>query len=236
MIKLEQATIAYDKQKPIFKDLTLELESGKIIGLIAPSGAGKTTLINAIIGMKKIKSGLILIDNNNVRRGKHFNRIGLMPQDYGLYDELSGYDNYQFFSKLKQQKVSKQEAKEIFKELGLEKDLDKKVSDYSGGMKRKLSLLIASINDPDYLFLDEPTVGIDPLYKEQIWDKFRSYCQQGKFVLVTTHVMDEARQCDQIIVLNHGQILINDTYQNIITKLGVDNLEDAVIKLIKEGR
>ncbi len=236
MIKIEDATIAYNKEKPIFNKLNLELKKGKIIGLIAPSGSGNTTLLNAIVGLKQLETGNVYIDEIDVKLNKHIYKCGFMPQEYGLYSELTGLQNFNFFRKLLKVKMNKQQINDYFNDFGLIDGMDRLVSDFSGGMKRKLSLMITLLPNPEYLFLDEPTVGIDPIYKELIWDKFRQMADDNKLLLVTTHIMDEAKKCDQLIILDHGEILIDGTYEEILEQVKTDDLETAVIKLIKENK
>lgn len=234
MIKIKDVDIAYGKTK-IFTNLDLDFKTHKITGIIAPSGSGKTTLINAITGLKAVDKGLIYLDNINIKDTDILQNISIMPQEAGLYLNLTGKQNFNFFAKLKGLKYKDIEIERQFIEFGLDNALNRKVSAYSGGMKRKLSLMITLIGDASFLFLDEPTVGIDPIYKELIWQKLQELKGNNKTIIVTTHIMDEARKCDEIIILDHGEILIQDTYDNILNHTNCTDLEQAVIKLIRSN-
>ncbi len=232
MIKIEKLNVKYG-EKVIFDDLNLNIQSNKITGIIAPSGSGKTTLISCITGLKKADSGDVTIDDKTIKSRDIYNDVSMMPQENGLYLSLSAKNNLKYFASLKKIKLTNEEIEKMFKDIGLDKEIDMLVDKYSGGMKRKLSLIITLLGSQSYLFLDEPTVGIDPIYKRLIWEKFKQLRDSKKTLIITTHVMDEAKHCDEIIILDHGKILIQDTLANILKKTEEENLEDSVIKLIK---
>ncbi len=230
MIKIKDLNISFGKQV-ILEDINLDIEPAKITGIIAPSGAGKTTLFNAIMGLQKVSSGEILYDNQLLDDKKMYRKIAYMPQEGGIYEDLTGKENVKFFAKLEKVKISSDEIIQLFKEFDLSDALNKKVNNYSGGMKKKLGLMITLLGDSQYYFLDEPTVGIDPVQKEEFWKKLESLKATGKTIIVTTHVMDEASRCDQLVFLRNHKIIANETQKNILKMVDANNLNEAFIKL-----
>lgn len=186
-----------------------ELHSGEIIGLIGPSGAGKSTMIKTMLGMEKADSGIALVLENTMPNRHILGDIGYMAQSDALYDALSGQENLQFFGKLKglSKKDLSSEIAHVAQVVDLTDHLNKAVSGYSGGMKRRLSLAIALLGNPQLLILDEPTVGIDPSLRKKIWKELMALRDNGVGILVTTHVMDEAELTDKVELLLGGKSL-----------------------------
>ncbi len=232
MIEIKNVKIKINK-KIIFDNLNLEIEAGKITGIIAPSGTGKTTLFNAMMGLQELDSGRIFYDQNELKRQKMYREIAYMPQEGGVYGDLTGKENIKFFAKLANVKLSNQEIIQLFKDFSLADAINKKVNQYSGGMKKKLSLMISLIGESKYFFLDEPTVGIDPVQKEEFWQKLTKLRNEGKTIIVTTHVMDEASRCDSLIFIRNGQIIANDKQEEILKQVNAKDLNEAFIKLAK---
>jgi len=208
IVKVSNVVKKYSKVT-ILRDISLTVNEGEIIGLIGPSGSGKTTLVKSIMGMEKIDNGEVKVLGENIPNLKVLNSIGYMAQSDALYEELTGKENLEFFGKLF--KLSKRQIKErveyTSKLVNLENDLSKRVSNYSGGMKRRLSLAISLIQDPKLLILDEPTVGIDPKLRFSIWKELKELKDQGKTIIVTTHVIDEAEKCDKLALIREGAII-----------------------------
>ncbi len=232
MIEIKNVKIKINK-KIIFDNLNLEIEAGKITGIIAPSGTGKTTLFNAMMGLQELDSGRIFYDQNELKRQKMYREIAYMPQEGGVYGDLTGKENIKFFAKLANVKLSNQEIIQLFKDFSLADAINKKVNQYSGGMKKKLSLMISLVGESKYFFLDEPTVGIDPVQKEEFWQKLTKLRNEGKTIIVTTHVMDEASRCDSLIFIRNGQIIANDKQEEILKQVNAKDLNEAFIKLAK---
>ncbi len=232
MIEFKNVGIKVNK-KELFHNLNLEIKPGKITGIIAPSGTGKTTLFNAMMGLQNIDKGQIYFAGEELKKQKMYQDIAYMPQEGGVYGDLTGKENVKFFAKLAKVKLKNQEIKQLFNEFSLEDAIDKKVNQYSGGMKKKLGLMISLIGESKYFFLDEPTVGIDPVQKEEFWQKLMKLRNTGKTIIVTTHVMDEASRCDCLIFIRNGQIIANDNQDNILKQVGAKDLNEAFIKLAK---
>lgn len=182
------------KKHKVLHNINLDIFKGEIFGLLGPSGAGKTTLVKQLTGLETPTSGENYMFNEKLPSLKLISRIGYMAQSDALYEELTAKENLQFFAEIYGLKRKKQvnRIQEVMELVQLSNDLNKLVSNYSGGMKRRLSLAIALLHEPDILILDEPTVGIDPVLRKSVWEAFYELKKGGTTVIVTTHVMDEA--------------------------------------------
>ncbi|KGR79278.1 ABC transporter ATP-binding protein [Ureibacillus manganicus] len=233
VINLQNVSKSF-KRKHVIKPTTLKIEEKKIFGLLGPSGCGKTTLIKLIVGMLKADLGEITVLDRQVPNASLLREIGYMAQSDALYTALTGEQNLEFFAKLFG--FSKSERKERIQYAStivqLTKDLNVPVSSYSGGMKRRLSLAIALIQDPKILILDEPTVGIDPLLKKSIWTELeRLKDEEGKTIVITTHVMDEAEKCDHLAMMRDGEIIATGKPLEIKAHYQVQNFDDVFLKI-----
>ena len=231
-IEIKNVFKQYKKQK-VLKDISLNIKEGEIFGLLGSSGAGKTTLIRLIMGMEKTDGGEIFINGNKVPHLKTIETIGYTAQADALYTDLSAEENMKFYCRL--YKVPKKEIKDrIEKCLGvvnLNKDAKKIVSNYSGGMKRRLSLAISLIHNPKVLVLDEPTVGMDPLLRKQIWEELYRLKKSGVTIVITTHVMDEAQYCDTLALLRNGRCISIGKLDDLIKENECNTLEEVFLKL-----
>ena len=200
-------------QQLVLNHVGFELQSGEIIGLIGPSGAGKSTMIKTMLGMEKADSGMALVLDHSMPDRHILGDIGYMAQSDALYEALSGQENLEFFGQLKglSKKALNDEIAYVAQVVDLTEHLNKAVSGYSGGMKRRLSLAIALLGNPQLLILDEPTVGIDPSLRKKIWKELITLRDKGVGILVTTHVMDEAELTDKVGLLLGGKIIAFDT-------------------------
>ncbi|CQR48314.1 putative ABC transporter ATP-binding protein YbhF [Paraliobacillus sp. PM-2] len=232
IIHLDQVNQAYGKEV-VLKDIQLEINKGEIYGLLGPSGSGKTTLVKTIIGAITPKSGLIEVEGVKMPNLNKLNDIGYMAQADALYDELTANENLAFFAKLYRMQGSyrKRRITEVLKQVDLLADKEKRVEHFSGGMKRRLSLAIALLHEPKLLILDEPTVGIDPVLRNQIWDSFYQLKEAGVTVIITTHVMDEAEKCDRLGLLRNGHILASDTPISLKQRTNTATIEEAFLQL-----
>ncbi|MDD4394374.1 MAG: ABC transporter ATP-binding protein [Bacteroidales bacterium] len=231
MIDIEHLSKSFEKQS-VLKEITFHIPKGETICLLGPSGSGKTTLIRLILGAIRADSGQIRIDRTTVPNLSLLSRIGFMPQSDSLYDNLSAMDNLAFFAGLYHldKKTFKQRAETAFEMVGLTADKHKLVSKFSGGMKKRLSLAIATFNDPELLLLDEPTVGIDPVLRRSVWQQFNAWRNAGKTLLISTHVMDEVNECDKAALINGGGLIAYDSVSNLLKQTETGHIEELFIK------
>ncbi|MDP4084178.1 MAG: ABC transporter ATP-binding protein [Bacillota bacterium] len=230
-IVVNQVSKSFGK-KEVLKKISLTVEPGQIYGLIGPSGSGKTTLVKIIVGMDQASEGTVQVLDTTVPNLSLLQNIGYMAQADALYTDLTGKENLAFFASLF--KLSKNEQKKRIAYaadlVNLTPDLKKRVEAYSGGMKRRLSLAVALIQDPQVLILDEPTVGIDPELRLSIWQELYRLKDEGKTILVTTHVMDEAEKCDRLAMVRDGVILTSGTPAELKEQFGITSLEEVFLK------
>ena len=230
-VQVSALTQGYGKQI-VLKDINLTLNHGQILALIGPSGAGKTTLVSTIMGMLRPRTGQVSVLGQAVPNRPLLAKIGFMAQTDALYESLTGAENLTFFAKMQgvpHAQITKQMAYAA-NVVNLQPALKQPVKDYSGGMKRRLSLAIALISQPQLLILDEPTVGIDPELRQQIWTELNKIKDTGKSMLVTTHVMDEAERCDYLMLIRHGIALAEGTPAALKQQYAVDTIEQVFLK------
>jgi ABC-type multidrug transport system, ATPase component len=230
-IEIKEVSKAFKKQQ-VLKDINLSIKENEIFGLIGPSGAGKTTLIRMILGAINADKGSIQVADYMVPNLKALDMIGYMPQNDALYTDISGYDNLMFFGGMyhMDKKELENRALEVLKLVELENDSKKKVINYSGGMKKRLSLAVALLHSPKLLILDEPTVGIDPILRKKIWDEFYHLKEQGITILVTTHVMDEAIKCDRLGLIYNGGLIDCDTVEALLGRTKNNTIEELFLE------
>ena len=200
------------------KGVNLAVDSGQIYGLLGPNGAGKTTLIRLLIGASKPTSGNISVLSLNPEKQKRALRqkIGYMPQSPALYEDLSPTDNIRFFGRAHQTGRLSKRVDEVLEFVGLSQRAHDPVYKFSGGMKQRVSLACALVHQPQMLFLDEPTSGIDPKLREAFWEHFRELTAKGVTIIVSTHQMDEALYCDKLAILHEGILLADDTPRKLL--------------------
>jgi ABC-2 type transport system ATP-binding protein len=216
--------------------LSLEIEKGELFGLLGPNGAGKTTLITVLCGLVEPTSGSARVANHDVRRepAKVKELIGVCPQDATAYPFLSGRENVELFGKL--EAVPKAKLKKntdaLLQKMSLTDDADRRLGKYSGGMKRRINLIIALVHDPEIAFLDEPTVAMDPQSRHAVWDFIKELGRKGKTIILTTHYMEEAQElCDRVGIIDHGKLMALGTPAQLMYKFQAKNLEEVFIEL-----
>ena len=224
---------SYTKEKFI-SDLNIDIPKSSSVGLIGPSGSGKTTIIKLILGLLSPQEGSIKISNQNYSHTD----LGYMPQQYALYEELSVRENLEIFSNLnnisKKSEV-KNRSNDLLNLIELSDKAKELVHNLSGGMKQRLSMAIAMINNPQILLLDEPTVGIDPVLRESFWKHFKKLNKNEITILITSHVMDDAMKCDKVIFFIEGTIVAYDTPTNLVKYTKTNNLGEAFVHIVNKG-
>jgi len=215
--------------------LNLKVKKGEIYGLLGPNGAGKTTLIKVLCGLLTLSSGEAKVLGKNINHKNIASDIGYMPQETALYIGLTVHQNMQFYGKLfgMDDKLIEDRVSQLLDFVDLNNWRNELVQNLSGGMKHRASLACTLMHEPKLLFLDEPTVGVDPELRISFWDYFNNLKNDGTTILITTHYMDEARRCDRVGFMNHGELIAEGKPQEILEKAGTDSLEDAFLKFSK---
>lgn len=217
--------------KEILHKISLEIPQGSIYGLLGPSGCGKSTSVKIMAGILEPTVGEAFVLGEKMPSLSMMNNIGYMAQSDALYSSLSAVENIKFFASLYgiTAKQANQRIEEVMQLVNLTDHLYKPVSAFSGGMKRRLSLAMSLIHLPNVLILDEPTVGIDPLLRKNIWTELKNLAVKGITIIVTTHVMDEAEKCDILAMMREGKIIAQGTPNELIAQSGATTIEEAFI-------
>jgi len=232
VLKTENLTKKFNQVTAIDR-INLEIEKGKIVGLIGPDGAGKTTLLRLLCGLFKPDDGSIIVDGIDVVKNPQQvrERIGYMPQHFSLYGDLTVSENLKFFAELYQvpDKKYKERKKELLNFSKLSSFQDRLARNLSGGMQKKLALACNLFHFPAILLLDEPTTGIDPVSRRELWQLLYQLNSQGATLLLTTPYMDEAQKCHQVGFIYEGRILTYESPQRLI-----EEMQDEIIEVIAE--
>ena len=235
-VSIRNVSKKFGKQQVLF-NINLDIKKGEIFGLLGPSGAGKTTLVKELAGLDTPTTGENMVLGTKMPNLNVINRIGYMAQSDALYEDLSAKENLQFYASLfglkGKEKNNRMQA--VMELVDLQDHTQKLVAGYSGGMKRRLSLAIALLHEPELLILDEPTVGIDPVLRKKIWDAFENLNKHGTTIIVTTHVMGEAEKCHRLGLIRSGELIAEGTPQQLKENTNTDSIEDAFLVYGGEG-
>ncbi len=234
-IVIEKLTKKFE-DKVAVDDLNLQVARGELFGLLGPNGAGKTTTISILCGLIKPTSGKATVHDYDIQKDtlKVKELIGVCIQETAIYPYLSGKENLELFGNLygMNKKTIRERSTMLLAKMGLQDDAKRVTSKYSGGMKRRLSLALALIHDPEIAFLDEPTVALDPQSRHAVWDFIKEQKTRGKTIILTTHYMEEAEElCDRVGIIDQGKLIALGTPKELITKNNVKNLEEVFIQL-----
>lgn len=219
--------------------VSFEIQAGEILGLLGPNGAGKTTTINALCTYAEPTSGEVIVSGHNVAVEPEAVKrvIGVVPQDIALYPDLNAVENLRFFGRMYDVPKARLERRitELLELVGLTEHARKRVEHYSGGMKRRLNLVVGLLSEPLFLMLDEPTVGVDPQSRNAIFENIQALNRRGLTILYTTHYMEEAELlCDRVAIMDEGRIIALDTPQNLINTLGAGLIHVGVKEMDEE--
>ena len=216
--------------------ISFSINKGEIFGLLGPNGAGKTTTINILCGLLKPTEGTAKVGGYDVIKNLNEVKelISLCPQEAALFPFLTGRENIEYFGNMhlmSKEKINER-AEELLKLLGLLKASKRRTKGYSGGMKRQLNLIVALINEPNILFLDEPTVGMDPRVRRKTWEFISSIKNQNRSIILTTHYIEEAEAlCDRVAIIDYGKLVALDSPKKLMEEHESKNLEEVFLKV-----
>lgn len=213
----------------VLPHIDLDVPRGQIVGLLGPSGGGKTTLMRAIVGAQIIAGGSVEVLGIEAGSPALRPRIGYVTQAASIYLDLTARENLAYFGKAVG--ASADDVAQTLRDIGLADAADRPVSTLSGGQESRVSLGAALVGDPELLVLDEPTVGLDPALRRELWDLFHTLRDAGRTLLVSSHVMDEAVRCDRIVLVHEGKIIADDPLAAILKATGTSDAESAFLAL-----
>jgi ABC-2 type transport system ATP-binding protein len=213
-------------------DVSFDLPAGRIAGLIGPSGGGKTTLMRAVVGVQRRVRGELIVLGMAPGSAALRRRLGYGTQTQAAYEDLSVRENLRYFAALAG--AERGQVEELLARVDLQAAAGQLVRSLSGGQRSRLSLATALLGAPELLVLDEPTVGLDPLLRERLWQLFRELAGAGATLLVSSHVMDEAARCDEVLLIRDGRMLAQSTPAELARRTETDDLEQAFLRLVEE--
>lgn len=214
--------------REVLPGLTLGVAPG-VTGLLGPSGCGKSTLLRAVVGVQRVRSGGVEVLGLPAGDRRLRDRLGYVTQAASVYDDLTVAENLHFFARVLG--VSRDEVDAAVAAVDLAEQRDQVVGDLSGGQRSRASLAVALLGDPDVLVLDEPTVGLDPVLRRDLWRLFHRLADRGKAVLVSSHVMDEADRCDRLLLMRDGRIIADGTPDEI--RGSAPDIEAAFLQIVE---
>ena len=216
--------------REVLPGISLDVTAG-VTGLLGPSGCGKTTLMRALVGAQRLRSGSVEVLGEPAGSKPLRTRVGYVTQSASAYDDLTVAENLTFFARVLG--VARDSAEEAVASVGLADQRHQVVGRLSGGQRSRVSLAVALLGSPDLLVLDEPTVGLDPVLRRDLWGLFHRIAEGGAAVLVSSHVMDEAERCDRLLLMREGRIIADGSPGEIRTQTGTDDIEQAFLHLVE---
>jgi ABC-2 type transport system ATP-binding protein len=213
--------------------ISFSTRPGEVTGLLGPSGCGKSTLMRSIVGVQVVTSGTVEVLGLPAGDKRLRDRVGYVTQAPSVYDDLTVAENLTFFARVLG--VPSSEVDRCIAAVDLGERRDQVVDRLSGGQRSRASLAVALLGNPELLVLDEPTVGLDPVLRRDLWAMFHRLADEGTGVLVSSHVMDEAERCDRLLLMRDGRLLANETPSQLLTQTSTDDVEDAFLTLVDEA-
>ncbi|AZZ40161.1 Uncharacterized ABC transporter ATP-binding protein YbhF [Acidipropionibacterium jensenii] len=218
--------------RPVLDHLDLDIPTGRVTGLLGPSGAGKSTLMRAIVGVQVVASGTVTVLGSPAGSPSLRKRVGYVTQAPSIYDDLTVESNVRYFAHLFG--TGRRRADEVIDQVDLAAERHKLSGRLSGGQLSRVSLACALVADPDLLVLDEPTVGLDPVLRRSLWALFDELAAGGATLLVSSHVMDEAARCDELVLMRDGRVLAHEGLDSLLRRTGTTDAEAAFLALIDD--
>lgn len=218
--------------REVLHGVSCSVRRGTITGLLGPSGCGKTTLMRAVVGVQIVAGGSVTVLGEPAGSARLRDKIGYATQSPSVYADLTVNESLRYFAAIL--RAPEGDVERVIDEVGLGTHADHIVGELSGGQLSRASLAVALLGRPELLVLDEPTVGLDPVLREELWDLFRRLADNGVTLLVSSHVMDEASRCERLLLMRDGYILADDTPAALRSKTETTDLEQAFLHLVRE--
>ena len=212
----------------------MAVPAGQVTGLLGPSGCGKTTLMRAVVGVQKVRSGTVTVLGEPAGSRPLRDRVGYVTQAASVYDDLSVAENLRFFARVLG--AGAEDVERSIAAVDLGRSGGQVVGSLSGGQRSRVSLAVALLTQPEVLVLDEPTVGLDPVLRRDLWALFHRLADAGSTVVVSSHVMDEAERCDRLLLMREGQVIADDTPARVLADAGAADIEEAFLTLVEAHR
>lgn len=232
-IEVEQLTVDRASRR-VLDAVSCSIPAGSVVGLLGPSGSGKSTFMRAVVGVQQVRSGRVSVLGQPAGTASLRRRIGYLTQAPSIYADLTVRENARYFASL--YGTEDGDADATIADVGLREAAGQLVRTLSGGQRARASLACTLISHPDVLILDEPTVGQDPVLRNELWQRFRELAEHGSTLLVSSHVMDEARRCDRLLFISDGAIIADDTPEAVMADAGTEDLDEAFLRLVMARR
>ncbi|GAA0803822.1 ABC transporter ATP-binding protein [Spirilliplanes yamanashiensis] len=229
-VAVEGLTVDRGK-RTVLHDISFSVPRGTVVGLLGPSGSGKTTLLRCIVGVQLVRAGRVTVLGRPAGTAELRRTVGYLTQAPSVYADLTVRENARYFAAL--YGLGAAEADRAVADVGLADAAGQLVSTLSGGQHSRASLACALLGGPELLVLDEPTVGQDPLLREELWGRFHDLARGGTTLIVSSHVMDEARRCDRLLFIRDGRLVADDTPARLRAETGTDDLEQAFLHIAR---
>lgn len=218
--------------REVLHGVTTQIEQGAVTGLLGPSGSGKTTLIRSIVGVQIVKSGDVTVLGHPAGSKPLRHQVGYLTQSPSVYPDLTVLENVKYFASL--YGLGADTVSGTIEQVGLAGQAGQLVRTLSGGQFSRTSLACTLVSRPTVLLLDEPTIGQDPVLRDELWKRFRELANDGATVIVSSHVMDEANRCDRLLLIRDGSVIADDTPAAVKAAAGTDDLDEAFLALVRE--
>ena len=229
-VEVDGLTVARGGRE-VVHGLTFSVPPGSVVGLLGPSGCGKTTLMRSVVGVQIVASGTVTVLGHPAGSRALRRRVGYATQNPAVYADLSVRENLRYFASVLG--APRGDVERVIDEVGLGGARDQAAADLSGGQLHRASLAVALLGGPELLVLDEPTVGLDPVLRGELWELFHELAARGTTLLVSSHVMDEAARCERLLLMREGTLLADDTPDALRARTGAQDLEEAFLHIIQ---
>jgi ABC-2 type transport system ATP-binding protein len=220
--------------RPVLHGLDFTIDTGTVTGLVGPSGCGKTTLLRCVVGVQVVRAGTVTVLGLPAGSAALRHRIGYSTQSPAVYGDLTVRENLKYFAAVKG--LPAKHVDQVVEEVGLGKQIGQVALSLSGGQLARVSLAVALLGEPELLILDEPTVGLDPVLRDELWGLFHRLVGRGRTMMISSHVMDEAARCDRLMLMRDGRLLADDSPAALRDRTGADDLEQAFLRLVREQK